>query len=338
VTTDTTSLPDGPRGLATRDVTGEVTDAAGGATEISGAGTAATCAGLARANGASLPGTAPVATGWLLVEQPGAWGRKALTASALEPALGASLDEASGDDVRVQLIRRPGRTTAGTTPVRRSVILAHTGPTPWAEQLEVDNDADLYDLDPNVTASPTPPGLGPSVRTPLWLVCTHGRRDRCCATWGRPIVDALAAIHLDAVWEVSHIGGHRFAGNVLSLPTGEVYGGLGVPDALRVVDLHRAGRRDVAHLRGRSGLPRPAQAAEILARQQLGLDAADRLHVTGSDAPTGDGSVTVHLDVDGVAHEAVVVAVPTGLSYPQSCDSDEAEDPGRFELRTLRRP
>lgn len=293
-----------------------------------------TCVLLARAHGGQVAGTAPVATGWVLIEQAGSWGRKALTSSGLDPAIGAALDAASGDDVRVQLVRRPG-TRAGPTPPHRTVVLAHAGDQPWAEQLTLDDD-ELATLDPRVTTAPTPPGLGTPVTGPLWLVCTHGKRDRCCATYGRPIVDALAALHGQAVWEVSHVGGHRFAGNLVALPDGTVYGALQVAEALGVVDNHAAGRLTLEHLRGHSGLSRPAQAAEVLVRTRLELTRRDEVQVRTVDAPAPDGATAVHLAVSGQPSVATVRKVPTGVAYPQSCDAEEAEDPGRWELVELR--
>ena len=49
----------------------------------------------------------------------------------------------------------------------------------------------------------------------LLLVCTHGRHDACCAERGRPFAAALAQVAPEETWEVSHIGGDRFAANVL---------------------------------------------------------------------------------------------------------------------------
>lgn len=297
-----------------------------------------TCVLLARAYDAQAAGTAPVATGWLLVEQDGPWGRKAPVESGLDPALGAALDAATGPDVRLQLVRRPSSRTArgATTGAARTVVLAHTGPTPWAESLTVTSDAELAALDVTLPARPTPPGLGTPVEGPLWLVCTHGKRDRCCATYGRPIVDALAALHGDAVWEVSHVGGHRFAGNLVALPDGAVYGSLQVADALRVVELHRAGRYELTALRGRSALPRGGQAAEILARTELDLDRHDAVAVTGVDGAGGlDAPVRVGLTVEGRQYVATVVREATGVEYAMSCDTAEVEDPGRWRLVDL---
>lgn len=290
-----------------------------------------TCALLARTHDSQLPGTAPVATGWVLIEQPGAWGRTALTSSSLDPALGASLDAAAGDDVRAVLVRRPSHHTAAT-PQPRTVVLAHAGPTPWAERLELTTEVELWDLDPSLAAAASPPGLGTPLTAPLWLVCTHGKRDRCCAEHGRPIVDALAARHGEAVWEVSHVGGHRFAGNVVSLPGGEVYGLLDPGAALRAVELQHAGRYDLAHLRGHSGRSRAEQAAELLTRHELGVDGRDAVEVLGSTTQAGARTTEVRLRIDGTDHLVVVRAEDAGVSYLQSCDKDEPADPGRFAL------
>ena len=54
--------------------------------------------------------------------------------------------------------------------------------------------------------------VGDEVAGPIVLVCAHGRRDACCARLGPPLFDALAP-HCppDALWQSSHLGGHRFA-------------------------------------------------------------------------------------------------------------------------------
>jgi hypothetical protein len=297
-----------------------------------------TCAATSRANREPLAGTAAVATGWLLVEQPGPWGRDALTGSGLDPAVGGALTAAAVDlPVRVQTIRRPGRgASAGPRPDPRTVVLVHAGATPWMETLELTSDDELVRLDPAVCARPTPPGLGRRRHEPLYLVCTHGKRDRCCATLGRPIADTLAALHGDDVWEISHIGGHRFAGNLVVLPDGLVYGGLDVAEAVGTVRLHQAGRLDLAHLRGRAGLPRAAQAAEVLLRRELDVDALGAVSAGQVEADAA-GTSSVLLDVDGRGRWMVRVAKqPLGTSALTSCDATEPEDPGGYRLVELR--
>jgi hypothetical protein len=296
------------------------------------------CAVTARAGSEELAGTAPVATGWMLVEQPGSWGPRALRESELDDEVAAALELAVAETpVRVQLVRRPGRRGHHGRPLVRTVVLAHTGTRPWAEVVELTDDAALAAIDPTVTLSARPPGIGLPVRLPLLLVCTHGRRDRCCATHGRPIVDALAALHQDQVWEVSHIGGHRFAGNLVVLPDGLVYGGLDVPRALRTVDLHLAGRLELSHARGRSGQDRAVQAAELALRREIGEDHLDALEALEHAPRREDGAMVGLRHVDGRRWRVEVAFEPTHRPRLLSCDAGEPQDPGRYRATSITR-
>ena len=111
---------------------------------------------------------------------------------------------------------------------------------------------------------------------PVFAVCTHGRHDTCCAERGRPVAAALAAAHPDLTWEVSHIGGDRFAANALVLPHGLYYGRLDEDSVVGMADAHLDGRLSLEHLRGRSGLGTALQYAEDALRRHLderGIDA-----------------------------------------------------------------
>ena len=57
-------------------------------------------------------------------------------------------------------------------------------------------------------------------------MCTNGRRDRCCALLGRPLAAEIVAAGHSEVWEVTHLGGHRFSPTMLVLPHGYAYGRL----------------------------------------------------------------------------------------------------------------
>ena len=86
----------------------------------------------------------------------------------------------------------------------------------------------------------------------LLVVCTHGKRDRCCALYGRPLYDALRrSEHREAVWQSTHVGGDRFAGNLVVLPDGLYFGRVGAGDAAALADELAAGRIDAR------ALPRP---------------------------------------------------------------------------------
>lgn len=292
--------------------------------------TADGCAVTARRLSEPLPGTAPVARGWICVEHPGPWGRDALDAGVLGRRVAGHLtDRTAGTDVRVQLIRRFG---GGSTTTARC-LLAHSGPGGgWLEEFDLSSVRDVRDLDPRVTLVDTPPELGRAVTDPAVLVCTHARRDACCARFGRPVAAALAGRFGPLVWETTHLGGHRFAANVAVLPAGVVLGGFEDTDrSVHAIGEHLAGRVDIAHLRGRSSLDRPAQAAEVFARTHSGYTALGDVEVSRLDGAT-DGTMRFAVSLDGRAHTVRLRREPTGVTRHLGCDKDAPEDPGRLRL------
>ena len=225
------------------------------------------CAPVSVKRGEPLHATASRVRRWLVIEQPGPWGRTALLESRLDPIVARSL-HAQGErhGVRILLARRTGHRDI---PDRRQVYLAHTSPVgSWIEQLTCEM-ADLADIDLSVLRSSAAPELGAPGPTPLTLVCTNGKHDPCCADLGRPVARALNDAEVPDVWECSHIGGDRFAANVVSLPLG-VYLGRVPPDlAAPIVQDLAAGVLDLDHYRGRSCYPTIVQSAELAVRQHL---------------------------------------------------------------------
>ncbi|NGO73989.1 sucrase ferredoxin, partial [Streptomyces boncukensis] len=249
-----------------------------------------TCATASRVLAEPLTATAATARTWLLVEQPGPWGAKAPAESRLDPGLGRELEAAAqAHGARLALIRRPGRHADHATPVRRRAFLAHTSPgASWIRTALLPDAGGgpetLRALDFAALAAGNDAGLPAAWRPyegePLALVCTNGKRDRCCALLGRPLAAELVASGTGDVWEITHIGGHRFAPTVLVLPYGYAYGRIGaatVKDALEAV---REGRVRTEGCRGRSAWDRPGQAADLAVRAHTGEDRADALTVT----------------------------------------------------------
>jgi hypothetical protein len=234
------------------------------------------CAARSRACGEPLHGTASRARRWLLVEQPGAWGSDVLEASDLPPAVATHLRRlAATVPARVLLLRRPGGVTRPGT--ERTVFAGVSTPTGgWLERLELGHIDEVRDLDLDGLRSghdtETATVGGQRVLEPLYLVCTNGKHDACCAEHGLPVARALAEIVGDRTWECSHVGGDRFAGNLVCLPDGHFYGHLDPDRARAAVAAHEGGRLLLDHWRGRSALPFVAQAAEALVRRELGLD------------------------------------------------------------------
>ena len=221
-------------------------------------------------------GTASTATSWILVEQPGPWGWDAIVQSRLSRSVAGALRSMIHDlAIRVALIRRPGRHPA---PQGRHCYLIHSGPdSPWIEHAVLRRLDDLVDADLSELSAGRPTGLGSVETEPLFLVCTNGARDPCCAERGRPLAAALEKEYDDRVWECTHIGGDRFAPNLVCLPHGLYFGRVAPEDGGRIAHAVEAGALDLDHYRGRSCFPFVVQAAEYFARQQWSLTRIDDL-------------------------------------------------------------
>jgi hypothetical protein len=239
------------------------------------------CSVQALARGDAVIASAPPARRWLLIEQPGPWGAEALLESHFDRAVAPRLAaRARAESVRLLLVRRPGnrRTDAGRRwayadgrPGREGVW--------WSTR---DADAELLDV-------PWDGSVGEPAPRPVYLVCTHGGHDACCALRGRPLARSLPVPDPLDVWECSHLGGDRFAANVVVLPQGFYYGQ--VPDdGAALVAAHAAGRVALPWLRGRVAVPPPGQAAQHFARERLGLLGFDDLPVRGVQALTPPGA------------------------------------------------
>ena len=107
-----------------------------------------TCSALSLRRGEPVMATASRVERWLLVEQPGAWGREALLESHLDPLVARALQShGRRHGVRILLIRRTGSHSPdhGQPDVRR-VYLGRV-PAERAEEVVSDLEAGLIDLD-----------------------------------------------------------------------------------------------------------------------------------------------------------------------------------------------
>jgi hypothetical protein len=231
-------------------------------------------------------GTAAPAAGYLLVEQPGGWGRQALTSSRLDPAVGAVVSRrAIQQGLRALLIRRPGRHPA---PERRAWAVVSSRPgreVAWWGDFGDDDELRTLPLDGS-TGTPSD--------DPFYLVCAHGRHDQCCAIDGRPVALALARLRPGRVWECSHVGGDRFAANVVAMPHGLYYGRVEVDRAHELVDAQERGEVVPDLLRGRATTTPAAQAAIAHVRGLVSNPAIDALSPAGT-LHLGDGVFQVRL-------------------------------------------
>lgn len=264
------------------------------------------CAGASLRDTEPMAGSAPTEAAWLFVEQPGPWGRQAVAECRLPEVVRdhlAGLSAAAG--VRVQLIRRHGGRSGPGVRVFSAVL----GDRPVVRTALLADPAELLG---GAVEDPLGHLAWAPYDGPLWLVCTNGRRDLCCAELGRPVTAALADRWPEATWETSHLGGHRFSGTLLALPAGVVLGRLDPEAAVGACVALEAGRLPVRLVRGRSGLSGAAQVAELHLRAELGLDRLDAVRVVAVEGGR------VRLAAGGAAY---LVDVEESLGAPrrQSC-------------------
>jgi hypothetical protein len=167
---------------------------------------------------------------------------------------------------------------------------------------------------------------------PIFVVCTHGKRDRCCAKYGRPLYDAVKGkVDPAWVWQSTHVGGDRFAGNVVVLPQGLYYGRVGAEDLDALLDDYFDGKIQLDRYRGRSAYTFPVQAAELAVREATGLRGIDEVALDGVERK--DGVWTVRLHADGRAYEAAVIEELGDEPVYLTCASVTPQRPRRFVAR-----
>lgn len=288
------------------------------------------CAAVSAEHEEPLFAKATATRAWLLLEHPGPWAEDAL-ASAL-PELAEPLRRAADEHgVRIVLIRRHDRRPTSSW----TCYLAWTGGDPvWVEQRRLRDHAETLGIDFAALGAGERSGSGAPVREPFFLVCTHGRKDACCARFGRPAVAALSVALDGRVWECTHIGGDRFAANLLCFPHGLYFGRVGPSDALRIANAYTRGEIDLAHYRGRPGVPVPVQAADWYLRAQTGVLRID--DVRPVSARRRDGAHEVELDApDGRWRLAVRPVILD--ARPVGCGDDNEWQPRHWELVTSER-
>jgi hypothetical protein len=286
------------------------------------------CSDASERRGEAVVATASPVRNWLLIEVPGAWGVNAVHDSELGAHVPAGWKaDLQRRGIRPICVRSPERESWGRSTRVFFVIAGRPGRAvgaTWVRTLPTL--AAVRYITDDLRAGVAPEGWTPHPER-LVIVCTNGRHDQCCANRGRPVVRHLRDTKwAGQVWECSHIGGDRFAANVVVLPDSLYYGRMTPAEAEHLLDEHAAGRVALEWFRGRSTLRFVEQAAEHAVRTAFDARRLDDVEVLGISRETGD--VRVHVrgvgTVDAVmgrttvhSHEALTCRGPGDQEFPQ---------------------
>jgi hypothetical protein len=290
------------------------------------------CSELSRLSGERSAGTASTGAVWLLLEYPHGWGRRAFEESALPPEVKQFFKETMARIKHSRLLFI--KTDRGRADARMNLFVVRCRErSPFAVRLRLEKYFDVLGYDLAAIASGRDTQGGEVCEGPLFLVCTHGRRDKCCAKFGIPLYNSLRESAGDTVWQSSHVGGDRFAGNLVCFPHGLFYAHTTPEAGRRVVEDYRAGRVTADEFRGRACYSHFIQAAEAFVRAESGLDEVEALRFLSAEPAHADAwRVRFAERAARRLHEVLVARRMSDFSNPISCHATEPKPVQQFAL------
>lgn len=289
------------------------------------------CSESARRRAESLYGTASRVKTWMLLEYPGVWRSSAIEGSTLSDPVKKRLADLcmSTPGLRQVFVRQSHRRSDR---MRCFVMDATEIPSTMLQlDLSVCNDVDSFDF-AGIASHPRAQRLD----APLFMACTHGNHDKCCAKFGIPVFEKLKKIVGDQAWQCSHIGGDRFAGNVICLPDGIYYGHVTASDVPAIVDAYHRGEIFMEKYRGRCCYPKVVQVGEYFIRALSGrLGLRDFAFESGRHEGSS-WTVRFRATADGV-HE-VTFRGRQAFNELLTCKAEKANPITQYELLSYNAP
>ena len=277
-------------------------------------------------------GTASMGDAWLLLEYSQPWGAKAFSESTLSEAVKSYLSGVLEKVPRSRLLLIK-QTRKVKEPFTLFVVRSRESSSSIIK-FEFSEHEQLLDLDlASALAGASPSGSTPW-NGPLFLVCTHGKRDKCCAKFGIPIYKTIKTLAGElSVWQCSHVGGDRFAANVVCFPDGIFYGHVTETNAKLIVEEYYDRRIVLTNFRGRSCYPFPVQAAEFFARRETGLHAiGDLKFLTYESLKPNEWRVTFSSEADAKLHQVSLRSQLSDFQNRLTCHSRDPRSVVQYSL------
>jgi hypothetical protein len=289
-----------------------------------------TCTDSAWEYGVRLEGTATRGDIWFLIEYPDRWDAKAFENSKIDLEVKAHIKAVSDQQpfVRTLLIRQPRSRKHN----RLQFFIAQTSAQePRLYGYELKNYRDILDIDLMSLASGLPGDPNYLRLGPLFLVCTNGRRDKCCSIYGPEVYQAITKKVGENAWQSSHIGGHNQAPITLFFPYGVNYCHTTPSEAMRLVQAYQQNKIVLHHYRGRVCYETHVQAAEHFWREQTGVLELPGMRVDSVTQLGADQWNVTISDVNrGMMEEVRVERRQSDYEIPITCTGEKLEPVSSF--------
>jgi hypothetical protein len=151
--------------------------------------------------------------------------------------------------------------------------------------------------------------------------------------FGFSFYNSLSNQDPESTWQTSHVGGHRFAANLVCFPNGLFYGRLMADDAPKVLETHRRGELLVGRYRGRCCFPTVVQAAEYFLREQTGEIGIPAFSLENSIS-IGENrwEILFRERSHSRSHQLVIAGFPSEYGILKSCRDFEKSKVMQFHL------
>lgn len=276
--------------------------------------------------------TTPRVDVWFLLEYRGAWNDKAFVYSKIpkdvKERINVNLQTIPNS--RLQLIKR--HDNSGDT--LKFYVAKSDELEPRLYEFDFRSYEELLDLDINEILE----GNSHLKEEPLFLVCTNGAYDKCCGKYGAPVyLDAVKNEKNFKVWQTTHLGGHRFAANLLHLPNGIYYGRVRDFGVHKLIEESIDRRIDLGHYRGRSCYSKDVQAAEYFLRKKTGIKEISAFRLISSKNPdNGDFVIEFISQSDEKTHHVHIRKNKERFMNYTSCKDKEKSPIAQFRLVELK--
>jgi hypothetical protein len=272
---------------------------------------------------------------WFLLEYPYLWGEKAFEESDLDEPVKDYLDGLLNQTPDSKLLFIKNQDSLFSEEINFFVgISAEINPRLY--RFQVDDYSDLLSIDLARLLSGKNTYNEKQVTEPVFLVCTNGKRDPCCAKFGLEVYNQLTEYVGGSVWQSTHVGGHRFAANVVCFPHAIYYGRFNVDEAKILLETYpRSILLD--KYRGRACYTPEVQAADYYLRDYTNESDMDAFrHIDTHPIAQNQWSITFSASQDPYLYKLKIRSEPSESPIYKGCRDEQPVYIDQYRLVEIR--